>query len=65
MTKSAKGRLLFITTGVICLVSAAIMVWSRIVDGLTMRGLLVPGTFALLGLFWLLYGFKATGKKDV
>ena len=64
MTKSQMGRLLFLTTGVICLVSAAIMVWRRTVDGLTMRGLLVPVTFALLGVFWLLYGLKATGKKD-
>lgn len=64
MTKSAKGRLLFITTGVICLGSAAIIFWRRITDGLTMRGLLVPVAFALIGVFWLLFGLKINGAKD-
>ena len=64
MTKSGKGRLLFITTGVICLGSAAIMVWRRITDGLTMRGLLVPLAFVLIGVFWLILGLRTNGAKD-
>ena len=63
MANNAKGRWLFITTGVICLVSAAVMLWRRTADGLTIDGLLLPVTFALLGMFWLLWGLRTTGPK--
>jgi uncharacterized membrane protein HdeD (DUF308 family) len=64
MDKSARGRLLFIAAGVICLVSAAVIVWRRALEGLTAGDLLTPLAFALMGVFWLLYGLKATGAKD-
>jgi len=64
MAKGNKGRWLFIAAGVICLGSAAIMAWRRISDGLTAGDLLAPVAFALMGVFWLLYGLKATGTRD-
>jgi len=65
MAKNTKGRLLFVTAGVICLVSAVIVFWRRIEDGLTTDSLLLPITFALLGMFWLLWGLRTAGPKNV
>jgi len=64
MAKSTKGRLLFITAGVACLASAAIVMWRRLENGSADGGVLMPMAFAFLGIFWLLYAFKATDKKD-
>jgi drug/metabolite transporter (DMT)-like permease len=59
MANGGKGRWIFIVAGVILLVSAAILWWRVIRDGSSTEGALTPVFFTLLGVFWLLYAWKA------
>ena len=63
MAGRGKGHYLFIGVGVICLIASAIIFWDVVRDGFTVKGMLSPGAFALIGLFWLLWGLKAGGTQ--
>jgi hypothetical protein len=58
MANAGKGRWILIGSGMIMLVAEAIMWWRVMRDGFSTEGALLPASFTLLGVFWLLYAWK-------
>lgn len=60
----AVGRPIVIASGVIVILASVIMWWDLIRDGATLSDSLVPALFTVVGVFWLLVGFRAVRQRD-
>ena len=60
----AKGRTPMIVAAVVVLIGSAILWWDLAREGFTIDGFLVPALFSVLGVFWLVMGFRTDREED-